>query len=353
MSPPLAGVTVVELASLLPGPYCTAILRGLGARVVKIEPPGGDQLRTMQADMHELVNRGKESVTLDLKADADRAALDALLAHADVLVTSFRRATQRRLRIDRETVGAAHPHLVHVALSGYSDDEDPRAGHDLNYLAEAGVLELFGLGREADHPILAVQTADLSGALFAALAVVSRLFARAGGVPVSAGVVSLQDAVVALTRPRVAELLNRDPGRSVPDTIAKPGYGTFRCADGRWVAIAALEQPLWLALVSVVGLDRTAPAVTAMDYGQRLRAVREVNAAVELAVAEVPSELLLRADVATAIAASEVAPLDARPLDLRIPGEPAVSLPPAPAAGADTARVLASLAGVQPTGARP
>ncbi|MQA24126.1 MAG: hypothetical protein GEU94_01355 [Micromonosporaceae bacterium] len=348
MSGPLDGVYVVELASLLPGPYCTAVLRGLGARVVKVEPPGGDQLRVMQADMHEFVNRGKESVTLDLKSPLDRRTLDALLAAADVLVTSFRRTTQRRLHIDRETVSAAHPHLIYVALAGFSDEEDSRAGHDLNYLAEAGVAELFGLGRSADHPVLAVQTADLSGALFAALAVTARLFAQARGATSdsSAAVVSLEDAVVALTRPRVAELLARDPDRSVPDTIAKPGYGTFRCADGRWAAIAALEEPLWRALVRVLRLDREAPGIAALDYQGRRRQVRAVNEAVEQAVARIPSAVLLRPDVSTAIAASEVRPLDAHPLTLRVPGESVADLPPAPVAGADTERVLAELAGV-------
>ncbi|PYR40477.1 MAG: hypothetical protein DMF95_33425 [Acidobacteria bacterium] len=152
---PLDGVRVLDVTRLLPGSYATLLLADLGADVVKVEDPrGGDGMRTLPlADgrnvYFELLNRNKRSVTLDLRSPDAAAVLDALCAHADVIVDSFRPSTARRLRVDPAVLRARHPHLVCASISGFgqSGPYAERAAHDINYQALAGLLFARGSTR--------------------------------------------------------------------------------------------------------------------------------------------------------------------------------------------------------------
>ncbi len=126
---PLAGLRVVDLSQNLAGPCCTQILADLGADVVKVEPPGGDPARAWgpprwgaDGTMFLSVNRGKRSITLDLKQARDRAVLDALVARADVFVESFRAGVAERLGCDADTLRARHPALVYCSVRAYGAD---------------------------------------------------------------------------------------------------------------------------------------------------------------------------------------------------------------------------------------
>src|SRR4029453_16277257 len=145
----LNGVRVLDLTRLLPGAYATLLLADLGAEVIKIEDPrGGDGMRTMgsQPDGRNLyferLNRNKRSVTLDLRKAQAAGVLDALAAHADVMVDSFRPSTARRLGVDPETIRSRHVHLVSASISGFgaSGPYVERAAHDINYQALGGLL---------------------------------------------------------------------------------------------------------------------------------------------------------------------------------------------------------------------
>ena len=147
MTRPLDGVRVLDLTRLLPGAYATLLLADLGADVVKVEDPrGGDGMRSLptagRRPYFELLNRGKRSVTLDLRSPDAAAVLDALCAKADVVVDSFRPSTARRLGVDAAALHARHPHLVCASISGFGQTGPyaERAAHDINYQALAGLL---------------------------------------------------------------------------------------------------------------------------------------------------------------------------------------------------------------------
>src|SRR5579871_3534830 len=184
---PLDGLVVLDLTRLLPGAAATMQLASFGAEVIKIEEPGrGDYAREIpplldgQGAVFQLVNRGKKSVVLDLKSDAGRAALLRLAGTADVLVESFRPGTAARLGLGYETLAARNPRLIYVSIIGYGQQRawSALAGHDINYQALSGVLDLNG---ECGGPPLipGVPLADLAGgALQAVNGVLLALAAR-------------------------------------------------------------------------------------------------------------------------------------------------------------------------------
>src|SRR5436305_8790777 len=192
---PLAGITVLDLTRLLPGGFCTLILADLGADVTKIEEPGrGDYLRAFpplgatQSVLFTALNRGKRSLTLNLKSDAGRAILLDLASRADVLIESYRPGVLARLGLGNATLQAANPRLIICSISGYSQlgPLRDRVGHDLNYLGYAGALPLFA-PRPSIHqdsgggpPIVpGVQLADIGGgALPAAIGILAALLER-------------------------------------------------------------------------------------------------------------------------------------------------------------------------------
>ncbi len=200
-NPLLHGVRVLDLSRLLPGPFCTLYLAQLGAEVIKIEEPnGGDYARAMSADMFSSVNRGKKSVTLDLRQAADVALFKKLVVDADVVVESFRPGVLDRLGCGYETLKAINPRLVFAALTGYGQTGPyrDRPGHDMNYRAYAG--ELDQTGNATSGPVVGnLQVADIAGgALSCAVGILAALLgARASGVG-SFVDVGMMDATLAM-----------------------------------------------------------------------------------------------------------------------------------------------------------
>src|SRR5499427_9198776 len=150
MIQPLSGITVVDFTTLLPGPLATLMLAEAGAEVIKIERPGGDELRRHPPRLDRdgagfaLLNRGKQSLVVDLKSAAGQARLAPLIARADILVEQFRPGVMQRLGLGYETVRGKNPRIVYCSISGYGQN-GPRAGeagHDLNYIGATGLLAL-------------------------------------------------------------------------------------------------------------------------------------------------------------------------------------------------------------------
>src|SRR5579885_3153433 len=181
----LRGIRVVDVSQFIPGPQAALHLCDLGAEVVKVEPPGGEPMRTFPpldpdgvGAPYKLMNRGKTVVELDLKTDAGKRAFADLIAAADVLVESYRPGVLDRLGFDRKTLERLNPGLVHVALTGFGQTGPyrTRAGHDINYMALAGGLAASGT---EERPVAAYPpTADHASALQAALAAAAALFRR-------------------------------------------------------------------------------------------------------------------------------------------------------------------------------
>jgi crotonobetainyl-CoA:carnitine CoA-transferase CaiB-like acyl-CoA transferase len=269
----LQGLRVLDLTMLLPGPVATLRLAEMGADVLKIEPPGtGDAARVMMqsaADevaarpgaFYRLVNRGKRETRLDLKSEAGRAVLLALARDADVLVESFRPGVMTRLGVGYEVLSAINPKLVYCAISGYGAESPfaDRAGHDLNYIAYAGVLDQLS-GRDGAPVLPNFQIADLlGGALSAVTQILAALWQVARGgtgrfVDVSMAHASYAHNVVAQVALANDDAAALQPGGGLLNG-GVPCYNLYRTRDGRWLAVGALELKFWQALCKALGRE--------------------------------------------------------------------------------------------------
>jgi alpha-methylacyl-CoA racemase len=236
---PLEGLLVVELTRLLPGAYAGRELLDLGARVVRVEAPGGDPLRTTAPAWDEALSRGKESVTCDLKAELPFAL--ALLSRADVVLEGFRPGVAERLGVGPDALPGS---VVYCSITGFGTGgrHEHRVGHDLNYLGWAGALADTAPARPP------LPAADLAaGALAAVNAVLAALVAR---VRDGRG----RHVVVSMTHGSHRLVSHRLGGEPVPRLLTGglACYGTYRTADGRWLTIAALEPVFFARLCELV-----------------------------------------------------------------------------------------------------
>jgi crotonobetainyl-CoA:carnitine CoA-transferase CaiB-like acyl-CoA transferase len=262
---PLSGVLVLDFTTLLPGPLATLMLAEAGAEVIKIERPTGEDMRVMppsfggEAAVFALLNRGKKSVTLDLKKESDRKALRPLLEKADVLVEQFRPGVMERLDLGYEAVRAINPRIVYCSISGYGQ-QGPRAGeagHDINYQSLTGLLALQP--GPVDRPVVPpALVADIGGGTMPA--VINILLGLRQRDATGQGVyldVAMTDAM--FTFAWYAYAIGHATG-TFPDAGelrlagGSPRYQLYPTRDGKLVACGALEQKFWLAFCNTIGL---------------------------------------------------------------------------------------------------
>jgi crotonobetainyl-CoA:carnitine CoA-transferase CaiB-like acyl-CoA transferase len=260
----LSGVRIVELTQYLPGPFCAQTLADLGADVVKVEPPQGDPMCGLPpldedgvSPFYKLWNAGKRVVRLDLKAADGLAALKELIARADVLLESYRPGALARLGLDRGTLQALNPQLVHCALSGYGQTGPlaGAAGHDNTYMALGGGLIASG---PPERPAMAYPpVADYAGALQAALAISAALVRQARTGQGAHLDVSLMESVLAWQAGSLTQTARGMPPERARELLngGVACYNLYRCADGRWVALGALEPHFWRAFCDALGRD--------------------------------------------------------------------------------------------------
>lgn len=262
----LAGLKVLDLTRLLPGAFCSLMLADLGAEVLKIEQPdGGDYNRTFpplnraESGSFLLLNRNKKSLTLNLKTEEGRAILLKLAADADVLLEGFRPGVMDRLGLAYDTLAKINPRLVYCAISGYGQDGPYRLkpGHDLNYLAEAGALQLFG--KAGEGPIVpGLSIADVGGgSLMASTGILAALLARATTGRGQFIDVSMHDGALSWLVYHGADHLfgGLEPkGGERPFIGQAPCYNVYACADGKYVALGLIEAHFWHRFCDAVGL---------------------------------------------------------------------------------------------------
>lgn len=269
---PLAGLRVLDLTRLLPGPLATQHLADCGAEVIKIEDTGaGDYARSMGAMngatsfLYQVVNRNKQSLRLDLKQPAGREIFLRLAAGADVLVEGFRPGVMKKLGLDYETVAAVNPRIVYCSITGYgqSGPYAERAGHDLNYIGYAGVLDQIGCAGGAPA-IPNLQIGDLLGGTLTALfgLLVAVIDARASGRGRLVDV-AMTDAALAHAIFPLVEVLAH--GRVTPRgedllTGGVPCYGVYETADRRHMAVGALEEKFWRLVCATLERPDLEPA---------------------------------------------------------------------------------------------
>jgi len=254
-SPPLARYRMLDLSRQLPGPFCSTLLADLGMDVLTItapKDPFGTGIPFLQ--------RNKRSMTLDLKAPAGRDVFRRLAADADVVLEGFRPGVAARLGIDYERLRDDNPRLVYCAISGYGQDGPyrDRVGHDVNYLAQAGVLEY--VGTEGAPPVIpGVQIADMgAGSLMAAVGILGALLARDASGRGQLVDVAMLDGAAAwnVYHTLLYQLSGSLPARGREQLTGHwPCYAVYETRDGRHLTIGAYEPHFWAALCRHFGRE--------------------------------------------------------------------------------------------------
>jgi crotonobetainyl-CoA:carnitine CoA-transferase CaiB-like acyl-CoA transferase len=336
---PLAGIRVIDLSTVLAGPYATMILADLGADVVKVEPPGGDATRgwgppwvgdeeagTRTAAYYLAVNRNKRSLRLDLRADAGREVLRRLLVGGDVLVENFRPGSLDRLGFDDATIASINPALIHLAISGYgpTGPAADRPGYDFVIQAVGGLMSITGEADEdGGRPMkVGVAISDVVTGLYAAIGVLAGLLARHGvGQRVDVSLLGSTLAVL-VNQAQNAFVTGVSPvrrGNAHPNIVP---YETFATADGE-LAVAVGSERQWPRFCEALGLPELAADPRFATNGDRVERRAELRPTLAqrfaerstaawgtaLDAADVPWGAI--ADVATALASPEAAALEA------------------------------------------
>lgn len=255
-SGPLAGVKVIDLSRLVPGPYASMLLADLGAEVVVV-------LGGRAGAPNVLLRRGKREVTLDLKSEAGRAALHEMVRTADVVLEGFRPGVAERMGAGYAELSALNPRLIYCSLTGYGSDGPlaQSAGHDINYLALAGVLGAMGTSSGAPRPPFNILADLAGGGLLAAFGIAAALVERNRSGKGQAIDVSMVEGVNSL-----AVMVHRDFGaRHMPrggDGMLDGGAPFYRCyetRDGRHIAVGAVEDRFFATLWHALGLADPVP----------------------------------------------------------------------------------------------
>jgi formyl-CoA transferase len=237
---PLRGIRVVDFTQALSGPYCTLILADLGADVIKVETPGrGDDARHWgppfvgaDAAYFVSVNRNKRSVVLDLKEPQDTLRALDLLAGADVLVENWRPGTAQRLGLGADHVRRLNPQLVYCSISGFGQDQPPRAGYDQIVQGTSGTMSLTG--PEGIPTKWGIPVGDIAAGMFAATTIVSAILRRTESQQGATIDISMQDCLVSMLTHQAARYLATGvvPPKDGNGHSTIAPYGLFACADG-------------------------------------------------------------------------------------------------------------------------
>ena len=376
---PLAGAIVLDLTRVLAGPYCTMVLADLGARVIKIEPPGvGDDSRHIgpfvkgKSAYFMSINRGKESIALDLKAPADREIFERLLGIGDVLVENYRGGTMEKLGYGWQTLHPRFPRLIYAAASGFGHTGPyrSRAAYDMVVQGMGGIMSLTG---HPGSPPTRVGTSvgDITAGLFTAIGIAAALAERARTGAGRKVDVAMLDCQIAILENAIARYVSTGqvPGPLGARHPSITPFEAFRTADG-WMIIAAGNDGLFRKLSDALGRPDLASNPLFASNESRTRHAAALKAEIEQALAVAGTGHWLEAidaagvpcgpinDVSQALADPQVASrnmvvtaedpdvgtlrMAGNPIKLSGVADPATRRP-APALDADRAAILAEL----------
>ncbi len=264
----LTGIKVIDLSRLLPGPYCSMILADHGARVIAIE----DRRFVSDGLFLSTVNRNKEHISLDLKADEGKKIFYRLVKDADVVLEGFRPGVVNRLGVDYETVRRVNPRIIYCSITGYGQTGAfrDRVGHDVNYLSFSGVLDIIG---EPDRPpsIPGIQIADIAGGgMNAAIGILMALIAREKTGKGQYIDISMTDGMVGMLP--VALFFKQLTGQDLQRGNAMLShryacYNTYETKDGGYISIGAVEYRFWKTLCEHL----QAPDYAPLQYDENRR----------------------------------------------------------------------------------
>ncbi|GLO67324.1 MULTISPECIES: CaiB/BaiF CoA-transferase family protein [Oceanobacillus] len=262
---PLSNIRVLDLTRLLPGPYCSMMLADFGAEVIKIEQPnGGDYLRNFDPKygnedsvLFQSINRNKKSVCLDLKDEEDKQSFLELLSSSDILIESFRPGVMKNLGLDYDTLKEYQPSLIYCSLTGYGQTGPykDKAGHDINYLSTAGILQM--MSDNSKKPVLpSVQIADIGMGAYPALIGILMAYIHRQNTGEGQYIdVSMLDGAVSWLHMLLPATFQ---GQSV-DREKSLLYGGYACyqiyetKDRRYLSMGGLEDKFWSTFCRVIG----------------------------------------------------------------------------------------------------
>lgn len=297
---PLDGITIVDFSRVLAAPMATQVLADLGATVIKIERPGtGDETRSFEPKLPSgdsayffAFNRGKQSVTLDLKDPADRDRALDLASRADVVVENFLPGTLDRLGLGYDTLSAANPGLIHLAATGFGQTGPARdkKGYDTIFQALSGVMHLTG-HPDGDPAKTGIPVADMTSGLWVAIGILTGLVGRGRtgrGCYIDIAMMDVQVSLLALAAARVFAL-DEDPQRTGTSHAGRVPSAAFEGSDGRWLHISASDQH-WPALCQALGLFDLAEDPELLSNAGRIARRQEVMDALRGAIADLPRD---------------------------------------------------------------
>jgi crotonobetainyl-CoA:carnitine CoA-transferase CaiB-like acyl-CoA transferase len=298
----LDGIRVIDATRLLPGGFCTMLLSDMGAEVIKVEEPGlGDYMRATpplrngRSPVHASVNRNKLSIGINLKTPAGKEVLRKLLENADVFIEGFRPGAMNRLGFSFENVRRINKKIIYCSISAYGEKSplSSMPGHDINFQSMAGTL---GYSPGQDVPPLML--GDISSAMYAALGILGALVRSKGAVYIDVPILS--SLLSWMVIPASAYLATGHALKKGRDLIfgSTPYYNLYKTLDGRFMAVAAIEEDFWRNLVSSLGV----PELAHKRFGSQ-KERREVTRALERVFATKTrdewSKLLMHADTCT------------------------------------------------------
>ncbi|WP_281684599.1 CaiB/BaiF CoA transferase family protein [Thalassobaculum salexigens] len=295
---PLSGITVVDLSRILAGPYCTLMMAELGARVIKVETPGtGDDARHYgpfvngKSAYFQSVNRGKQSIALNLKDDGDRATFEKLLAKADVIVENFRPGTMEKLGYGWEDLHPKYPKLIYASASGFghSGPEMKRPAYDMVVQGMGGIMSITG--HEGSPPTrIGTSIGDIGAGLFTAIGVMSALFGRAMTGEARKVDIGMFDCQVALLENAAMRyfVTGKAPGPLGARHPSITPFQAFNTQDG-YIIIAAGNDGLFHKMADALGKPdwKTDDRYTTNDL--RATHVTELEAEVEAVLKTQPT----------------------------------------------------------------
>ncbi len=364
---PLSGIKVLDLTRVLPGPFASMMLADLGADVIKVEHPKGGDLERLgsprgadgEAYRFGMLNRNKRSIAIDLKSAEGKELIHDLARTVDVVMEGFRPGVVTELGIGPDVLRAVNPRLVYVSISGYGQD-GPYAdlpGHDINYLALAGLLRYFGGNDGPRIPWLPI--ADIGGgATMAVAGVLSALLGRVGSGQGDYLDLGMAEGALYWQQTRAQWYLatGTEPSPDgLPVTGALPGYGVYETADGGWLSLGCMEPMFWERLCVLLDMpedtnrqhdptardelqDKLRGAIRTRDRDEWFRVMRErsIPAAPCLSIAEALEDEHFRAR--GRLGSDEAHDRIRSPFHFS--DMPRLETLPAPALGADTDDVL-------------
>lgn len=255
---PLAGIKVVELASIGPGPFAAMMLADHGADVVRVDKPGGRNVGTSRSDKDPML-RGRRKVELNLKDPDDVEKAMALIEKADVLIEGYRPGVTERLGLGPEDCHKRNPALVYGRMTGWGQDGPlaPRAGHDIDYIAITGALDAIGTPESGPVPPMNLVGDFGGGGMLIAYGICAALLpAKLSGKGTVVDAAMVEGTALLMTMPfslKAQGLWPAGRGENMLDGGA-PFYGTYPTSDGKWIALGAIEEPFWQELITLLGL---------------------------------------------------------------------------------------------------